>query len=159
MSLKEEVKARMDGEAPKVRAIRRIVVPPDNGFQRLIVEARIPISGDIAADLQLLRSQLDRIIEDLRKNRALENSKRREKKAGISGSAAPDGWRPWRDGRGESKPAEADPKLAQFLESKGYGFRNRWASKDGYEYWLSKLESGAKYIQRSRRSPTRSSGS
>lgn len=64
------------------------------------------------------------------------------------------GWKPWRSGRGESKPADADPELAQFLEAKGYRFGNRWTSEDGYEYWLSTLSDGAKFIHRARRSRT-----
>ncbi|MEM3677422.1 MAG: hypothetical protein QW176_04675 [Candidatus Bathyarchaeia archaeon] len=150
MNPKGRVKAGMGGEAPKVKATRGITVPSDGGFQKLIVEAEIPIQRGITADLQFLRSQLDRVIEDFRKDHAPGRSKE-GREAEIRGSASHDGWRPWHNGRGESKPAEADPGLARFLEAKGYRFGNRWASRDGYEYWLSTLESGAKFIQRTRK--------
>lgn len=68
------------------------------------------------------------------------------------GTESPQGWKPWRNGRGESKPADADPELAQFLEENRYRFGNRWASDDGYEYWLSTLNDGTKFIHRTRRS-------
>lgn len=152
MRLKEEVKVRMD-EAPKVRAIRGITVPSDGGFQKLIVEAEIPVRTDIATDLQLLRSQLDRIIDDFRRDYVPARPGRETAKTGEA-PALPNVWKPWRNGRGESKPADADPELARFLEAKGCGFGNRWVSEDGYEYWVSTLSGGAKFIHRARRSRT-----
>jgi len=141
-------------ETPRVRAIRGITVPSDGGFQKLIVEAEAPMRGDAATELQSLISQLDRIIEGFKKDYA-------HAEPGVGAAQAmqtredtgsPTGWKPWRNGRGESKPADADPDLAQFLEANKYRFGNRWASEDGYEYWLSTLNDGAKFIHRARRS-------